>query len=161
MDGREFREWARLIGATSNSSTFRCSIPSAGSEALLCHGAPLGFVAGEQGVLHRPVGMKVRQFIRKLRDQIGRSQTTLITQHLLQLERIRNRFSADIVVGENESQRGVLLDMLDSRLPLEQLLLGVQIIVRGDGPAAPPELALPILRIAPVQANVSNRRGNE
>ena len=67
--------------------------------------------------------MEVGQRIRKLRDQIGRSQTALITQNLLQLERIRYRLAADIVVGEYERHSGVLLDMLDPRLPFQQFLL--------------------------------------
>ena len=90
-----------------------------------------------------------------------RRPETIVAQHLRQLQRVHHRFPARLIVCEDKRGGRVLLDILDAMLPFLKLLRGVEIIVRGRGPGRPAELALPMLRVAPMQPDISDPRSQQ
>ena len=66
--------------------------------------------------------MKLGQFVGESCDQVSRRQAALIAHHLGELESVDYRLSAHVVVGEDEASGGVLLEVLDARLPFDQLI---------------------------------------
>src|SRR5258708_4344753 len=82
-------------------------------------------------VLHRPIRTKLRQLRSESTQQIRGCNPPLVTQHHRQFQSVDYRLSTHIVVGENKGVGSVLLKVFDTRLPLQQFLARVQVIVRG------------------------------
>src|SRR5579863_2648414 len=103
--------------------------------------------------------MEAGQLFGILFEDRRRCQTAVVTEHLAELEPVDHRLAAGIVVGEHERRSSILLDLIDALLPFEKLFARVEIVVRRSCPVGSAELALPMLRIAPVEPDISDARG--